>query len=251
MDYTIQKGDTIAKVTKLTGKSWQELKALNPDAVGRLKSNGNWFFREGAKITSSSDSTFAKTLKNVQQQKTSQSSSSSVSKPSTSQPASTPATVQHQETVQRKAEQKDLSKVVVEPAPIYPAGSETTTASTSSPVSGEQTVAEAATLSGSSSAVSSNKDETVVARWYGKQHQGKTMANGKPFNMYASTIAHKDIPLGTKVLLENPATGQKATATVTDRGPYVSGRDIDVSYGLAERLSLKDQGVGSLVMKVL
>ena len=91
----------------------------------------------------------------------------------------------------------------------------------------------------------------VVASWYGKKHQGRLMANGTPFDMHAATIAHKKIPLGTKVELENPETGEKARAVVTDRGPYIQGRDIDMSYGLAKRLSLDEQGVGNLKMRVL
>jgi rare lipoprotein A len=77
------------------------------------------------------------------------------------------------------------------------------------------------------------------------------MANGDPYNMYANTIAHKDLPLGTKVELNNPRTGQTTTAVVTDRGPYVMGRDVDLSYGLARKLSLVQEGVDTLVMKVL
>ncbi len=96
-----------------------------------------------------------------------------------------------------------------------------------------------------------SEKESVVASWYGRYHHGLTMANGEPFDMFAPTIAHKDIPLGTKVLLENPETGQKVTATVTDRGPYVQGRDVDLSYKLAQRLSLDKQGVGNLTMQVL
>ena len=49
----------------------------------------------------------------------------------------------------------------------------------------------------------------------------------------------------------NPATGEKVTATVTDRGPYIAGRDVDLSYRLAQRLSLEHQGVGSLTMEIL
>lgn len=93
--------------------------------------------------------------------------------------------------------------------------------------------------------------EEVVASWYGAEHHGRPMANGDPFNMYAATIAHKELPLGTRVLLENPATGEKVTATVTDRGPYIAGRDVDLSYRLAQRLSLEHQGVGSLTMEIL
>jgi rare lipoprotein A len=91
----------------------------------------------------------------------------------------------------------------------------------------------------------------VTASWYGKDFQGKPMANGSPFNMYANTIAHKDLPLGTRVQLTNPRTGQSTVAVVTDRGPYVDGRDVDLSYGVAQRLSMVQSGVDTLVMKVL
>ena len=69
--------------------------------------------------------------------------------------------------------------------------------------------------------------------------------------MYANTIAHKDLPLGTRVELENPLTGKSVRAVVTDRGPYIDGRDVDLSYGLARMLSLVDKGVGRLKMRVL
>jgi rare lipoprotein A len=90
----------------------------------------------------------------------------------------------------------------------------------------------------------------VVASWYGKEHHGRAMANGEIFDMNAATIAHKEIPLGTRVELENPSTGERAKAVVADRGPYIAGRDVDLSYGLAKRLSLLEKGVGPLVMHV-
>ncbi len=91
----------------------------------------------------------------------------------------------------------------------------------------------------------------VVASWYGREHHGRPMANGEIYNMNAATIAHKDLPLGTKVELENPVTKQRARAVVADRGPYVDGRDVDLSYGLARKLSLVEKGVGPLVMRVI
>ncbi|MBU0944313.1 MAG: septal ring lytic transglycosylase RlpA family protein [Proteobacteria bacterium] len=57
--------------------------------------------------------------------------------------------------------------------------------------------------------------------------------------------------MGTKVELKNKDTGQTVQAVVTDRGPYIEGRDVDLSYGLAKKLSLLNQGVGSLVMRIL
>lgn len=95
------------------------------------------------------------------------------------------------------------------------------------------------------------EETEVVASWYGEKYHGKTMANGGIFNMYADTAAHKDLPLGTQVELTNPSTGQKAVTVITDRGPYIKGRDIDLSFGLAEKLSIIDKGVGKLLMRVL
>ena len=91
----------------------------------------------------------------------------------------------------------------------------------------------------------------VTASWYGQDYHGRAMANGQPFDMHAATIAHKELPLGTRVELENPVTGVSVKAVVTDRGPYIKGRDVDLSYGLAQKLSLVEKGVGPLVMKVI
>ncbi len=96
-----------------------------------------------------------------------------------------------------------------------------------------------------------SSERPVVASWYGQEHHGKPMANGKPFDMYAPTIAHKELPLGTKVELRNPRNGQRVVAVVTDRGPYIEGRDVDLSYGLAKKLDMVEQGVGKLMMRVL
>jgi rare lipoprotein A len=95
------------------------------------------------------------------------------------------------------------------------------------------------------------QQQDVVASWYGEEHHGKPMANGETFDMHAATIAHKKLPLGTRVELENPATGEKVKAIVTDRGPYIAGRDVDLSQALARKLSIEEKGVGSLVMRVL
>jgi rare lipoprotein A len=93
--------------------------------------------------------------------------------------------------------------------------------------------------------------QEVTASWYGEDYHGRPMANGEPYDMYAATIAHKHIPLGTRVELENPATGERVRAIVTDRGPFVAGRDVDLSYGLARRLSLVEKGIGRLLMKIV
>lgn len=90
----------------------------------------------------------------------------------------------------------------------------------------------------------------VVASWYGPGFDAKPMANGDPYDRHAATIAHKTLPLGTEVELTNPRTGVTVRARVTDRGPYVEGRDVDLSYGLAERLDMVRAGVGELLLRV-
>jgi rare lipoprotein A len=93
--------------------------------------------------------------------------------------------------------------------------------------------------------------QVVTASWYGADYHGKAMANGDFFNMYAPTIAHRTLPLGTRVELENKETGVKVRAVVTDRGPFVAGRDVDLSYGLAKILSIDKKGTGKLIMRVV
>jgi rare lipoprotein A (peptidoglycan hydrolase) len=80
----------------------------------------------------------------------------------------------------------------------------------------------------------SGKRRLVVASWYGSAHHGKVMANGQPFNMYANTVAHKKIPLGTRLTITNPNNGACVQVKVTDRGPYIPGRNLDLSYGVAK-----------------
>ena len=85
-----------------------------------------------------------------------------------------------------------------------------------------------------------------VASWYGPGFHGKTMANGERFDMERLTVAHKTLRLGTVVCITNRKTGQSVEATVTDRGPYVAPRIIDLSKRVAEELGLAEQGVGTV-----
>ncbi|MCU0579958.1 MAG: septal ring lytic transglycosylase RlpA family protein [Desulfobacterota bacterium] len=93
--------------------------------------------------------------------------------------------------------------------------------------------------------------QEVVASWYGRDYHQKPTASGEPFDMYANTLAHKTLPLGTQVRLTNPVTGKTLVGRVNDRGPFIPGRNVDLSYGLARELGLVAQGVGSLIMEVL
>jgi rare lipoprotein A len=113
-----------------------------------------------------------------------------------------------------------------------------------------RTAAAPSSMPRSSAPVPRGKSATWVrASWYGARHHGRRMANGQPFNMYGDTVAHRSLPLGTTVTLSNPRTGRAVQAQVTDRGPFIAGRDLDVSYGVAKKLGMLHAGVARLKME--
>ncbi|MDA8125175.1 MAG: septal ring lytic transglycosylase RlpA family protein [Deltaproteobacteria bacterium] len=86
----------------------------------------------------------------------------------------------------------------------------------------------------------------VTASWYGAEHHNKKTASGQIFNMNKNTLAHRTLPMGTKVRLINPDNGKVAEGVVNDRGPYIKGRDVDVSYAMAKQLGFVQKGVTKL-----
>ncbi len=81
------------------------------------------------------------------------------------------------------------------------------------------------------------------ASWYGPGFQGKKMANGKRFDMRQISVAHRSLPLGTKVKIVNLRNRKSVIAFVSDRGPYVRGRSLDLSWGAAKKLDAVHDGV--------
>jgi rare lipoprotein A len=226
--YTVQKGDTIAFVTRRLGTDWQTLRTQNPDAIGRSNINGNWFVREGANVGVEKNS-FAAVLDEA-------------SKPDIPQ--------------QRSAVQPDkLTQYIVRPGDTV-----WNLAIKQFHVNPQDLIRDNDIDDPNNLEVGRKLEirqlgpqppSEVVASWYGENYHGRAMANGDIYDMYANTIAHKDLPLGTRVELKNPRTGQTAQAVITDRGPYIEGRDIDLSYGLASQLSLVENGVDTLEMEIL
>ncbi len=86
-------------------------------------------------------------------------------------------------------------------------------------------------------------DEIGYASWYGSDFHGKRTATGETYNMHALTAAHKTLPLGTRVKVTNLENGRSAYLVVNDRGPFVRGRIIDLSYGAARKLGSVDKGI--------
>ncbi|MBX9694801.1 MAG: septal ring lytic transglycosylase RlpA family protein [Cyanobacteria bacterium] len=79
--------------------------------------------------------------------------------------------------------------------------------------------------------------------WYGPGFNGRKTSSGEVFDMKKHTCAHKKLPFGTKILIENPRNGKSCVVKVNDRGPYAKGRIIDVSRGAAEKLGILLGGV--------
>lgn len=97
-------------------------------------------------------------------------------------------------------------------------------------------------------------DESIVlASWYGSPDlEGNPMANGRPFKSTDPTIAaHPTLPLGTKLEIKNPANGRKLKVRVQDRGPYVNGRELDLSRAAAKKLGYATKGVTKLAVSVV
>lgn len=92
----------------------------------------------------------------------------------------------------------------------------------------------------------------VLVSWYGLKFHGKTMANGRKFNMNDSTIvAHKWLPFGTQVRLTWVKTGKSIIVVVQDRGPYIKERHFDLSYKAAEDLGMKEEGVAKCKVEII
>ena len=89
---------------------------------------------------------------------------------------------------------------------------------------------------------SSGFRQSGIASWYGAAFHGKTTANGETYNMHAATAAHKTLPLGTYVLVRSLDSGKKTVVRINDRGPFVRGRIIDLSYKAAKEIDMIGPG---------
>lgn len=81
------------------------------------------------------------------------------------------------------------------------------------------------------------------ASWYGSKHQGKETASGETFDQNELTAAHPTLPLGAMATVTNLETGDSVDVKITDRGPYVKGRKIDLSKAAAQEIGMTKKGV--------
>ena len=92
-------------------------------------------------------------------------------------------------------------------------------------------------------------EQTGKASYYGEWHQGKPTASGEKFDMNALTAAHKTLPFGTKVKVTNLENGRSVTVRITDRGPFVKGRVIDLSLAAAKKIDMVKAGVAKVEIR--
>ncbi len=90
-----------------------------------------------------------------------------------------------------------------------------------------------------------------IASWYGSDFHGKLTSNQEIYNMHALTAAHKTLPFGAYVKVTNLNNGKSIVVRINDRGPFIKGRIIDLSYAAAKKVGMDITGVAPVKIKVL
>jgi rare lipoprotein A len=93
--------------------------------------------------------------------------------------------------------------------------------------------------------------ETGRASWYGPPYHNRRGSNGEVYNMHAMTAAHRTLPLGSIVRVTNLKTGHTALVRITDRGPFIPGRVLDLSLAAARKLDVYQPGVAEVKVEVM
>jgi rare lipoprotein A len=93
--------------------------------------------------------------------------------------------------------------------------------------------------------------ETGIASWYGAPYHNRRGSNGEVYNMNAMTAAHLTLPLGSVARITNLKTGHSAVVRITDRGPFVGGRIVDLSLAAAKALDVYLPGTARVSLEVL
>lgn len=93
--------------------------------------------------------------------------------------------------------------------------------------------------------------EQGIASWYGRKFHGRKTSNGETYSMYAMTAAHKTLPMNTWVRVENLDNGRQIKVRINDRGPFVRGRIIDLSYAGAQKMGMVGPGTARVRVTAL
>lgn len=90
-----------------------------------------------------------------------------------------------------------------------------------------------------------------IASWYGTKFHGRRTSSGEPYDMYAMTAAHKTLPIPTYAKVTHLDTGKSIIVKINDRGPFVDGRIIDLSYVAARKLGISAKGTGRVEVQTI
>jgi len=90
-----------------------------------------------------------------------------------------------------------------------------------------------------------------MTSWYGEDFDGQPTANGETYDMYSETAAHPTLPLGSIVRVVNPRNHRSQVVRINDRGPYIQGRELDVSYAVARKLGFEERGTAKVRLELL
>ena len=93
--------------------------------------------------------------------------------------------------------------------------------------------------------------QSGVASWYGKRFHGQKTSSGETYDMYAMTAAHPTLPIPSYARVKSVKTGKEVIVRINDRGPFHSGRVIDLSYAAAYRLGLIGAGSGEVQIEAI
>ncbi len=93
--------------------------------------------------------------------------------------------------------------------------------------------------------------EKGIASWYGPPYHNRRGSNGEVYNMHAMTAAHRTFPLGSIVRVTNVKTGSTALVRITDRGPFIAGRILDLSLAAARKLEVWQPGTAEVKVELM
>ena len=136
---------------------------------------------------------------------------------------------------------------------FIPTANPTAVGVTGSPLSND-TPTDTASISTNKSKAGEMKPLAVwecTTSWYGDDFDGQETANGETYDMYADTAAHPTLPLGSIVRVVNMRNHRSQVVRINDRGPYVEGRELDVSYEVARKLGFDQHGLAKVRLELL
>jgi peptidoglycan lytic transglycosylase len=90
-----------------------------------------------------------------------------------------------------------------------------------------------------------------IASWYGHPYHGRPTSSGEIYNMYDMTAAHRTLPFGTQVRVHDLDNGRDVSVRINDRGPFVNGRIIDLSYAAAKAMGMLGAGTAMVRLEIL